>query len=432
MDVGVLLILVIVGIVVSIVASYTMNINPGVIALAFAYLIGCFGLDMSVRDLVSYWPTSIVFRLMALTMFFSFAVQNGTLKRLADNFLYLCRNRRWVIPIGIYVMAFAICACGSAPPVGNSIMAVISFSIAVEAGLDPWMTAASVCFGASAGAFLPYAEQGSVVIGIIDSYFPGQAVPYAWKLFFFFFIFSFLYTMLLGFLRKGFKLKEFHIDKPLPLDPIHKKTLAIIIVVVAMVIIPTLLNLFIDAPILDKLVKYADVQMLAILGTLACTLLKLGDLRTAITKGIPWYTFVMFGGMTILLGVATFGGVTDYVAHWLGSSVPTWLYGALFLILGGFLSCFSSALTVVFPMLAAIAVPLSQTTGVSISMLFICIGMGASLTAISPFSSGGALVIGNCPDERLHGTLFNGQIMIAFSSLAIAAVLALIGVFGIV
>ena len=83
-------------------------------------------------------------------------------------------------------------------------------------------------------------------------------------------------------------------------------------------------------------------------------------------------------------------------------------------------------------MLAAIAVPLSEKTGVSISMLLICIGMGASLTAVSPFSSGGALVIGNCPDERLHNTLFNGQIVIAFSSLAIAAVLALLGVFGIV
>lgn len=432
MDVGFLLILIIIGIIVSIVSSYVLKINPGVVALVFAYLIGCFGLDMSVKEIVSFWPTSIVFRLMALTMFFSFAVQNGTLKRLADNFLYVCRNRRWIIPIGIYFMAFAICACGSAPPVGNSIMAVISFSIAVEAGLDPWMTAAAVCFGASAGAFLPYAEQGSVVIGIIDSYFPGEAVPYAWKLFFFFFIFSFLYTMALGILRKGFKLNNFHIEKPMPLEPVHKKNLLIIVIVVAMVIIPTLLALFIDSPLLDRFVKYADVQMLAILGTLACTLLKLGDLRTAITKGIPWYTFVMFGGMTILLGVATFGGVTDYVAHWLGTSVPTWLYGALFLILGGFLSCFSSALTVVFPMLAAIAVPLSEKTGVSISMLLICIGMGASLTAVSPFSSGGALVIGNCPDERLHNTLFNGQIVIAFSSLAIAAVLALLGVFGIV
>ena len=432
MDIGFLLILVIIGIAVSIAASYILKLNPGVVALAFAYLIGCFGLDMSVRELVSYWPTSIVFRLMSLTMFFSFAVQNGTLKRLADNFLYVCRNRRWVIPIGIYFMAFAICACGSAPPVGNSIMAVISFSIAVEAGLDPWMTAAAVCFGASAGAFLPYAEQGSVVTGIIDSYFPGQASPFVWRMFFYFFIFSFVYTMGLGILRKGFKLKEFNIEKPQPLDPIHKKNLASIIIVVALVIIPTLLNLFIDAPILDKFVKYADVQMLAILGTLACTLLKLGDLRTAITKGVPWYTFVMFGGMTILLGVATFGGVTDYVAHWLSSSVPTWLYGALFLILAGFLSCFSSALTVVFPMLAAIAVPLSETTGVSVSMLLICIGMGASLTAVSPFSSGGALVIGNCPDERLHGTLFNGQIIVAFSSLGIAAILALIGVFGLI
>lgn len=74
MDIGFLLILVIIGIAVSIAASYILKLNPGVVALAFAYLIGCFGLDMSVRELVSYWPTSIVFRLMSLTMFFSFAV----------------------------------------------------------------------------------------------------------------------------------------------------------------------------------------------------------------------------------------------------------------------------------------------------------------------------------------------------------------------
>lgn len=429
MSTGVLLVLILLGIVCSILGSYKFKINAGIIAICFAWAIGCFGLDMKVKEIVSFWPTSIVFRLMALTMFFSFAVQNGTLKRLADNFLYTCRNRKWLIPMGIYMMAFAICACGSAPPVGNSIMAVISFSIAVEAGLDPWMTAAAVCFGASAGAFLPYAEQGSVVFGIVESYFPDTAGSFVWKMFICFFLFSFLYTVLLGILRKGFKLKDFEIIQPEPLTAEHKKTLAVILIVVALVLIPTLLKLFIDSPFLAKMTKYFDVQMLAIVGSLVLSAMKLGDLRTAITKGCPWYTFVMFGGMTVLLGVATHGGVTDYIAEWLGSSVPAWSYGALFMILGGFLSCFSSALTVVFPMLAAIAVPLAAATGINSTELLLCIGMGASLTAVSPFSSGGALVMGNCPEKSLHETLFNGQIVVAFSSLAIGAVLALLGVF---
>ncbi|WP_223248622.1 hypothetical protein [Halomonas elongata] len=41
-------------------------------------------------------------------------------------------------------------------------------------------------------------------------------------------------------------------------------------------------------------------------------------------------------------------------------------------------------------------------------IIFVCIVVGAQATAISPFSSGGSLILGSAPLEKERNTLFNG------------------------
>ena len=53
--------------------------------------------------------------------------------------------------------------------------------------------------------------------------------------------------------------------------------------------------------------------MLAIIGTLVCTFMGLGNQRDAIVKGIPWNTVMLVGGVCTLMGVASAAGVTDYI-----------------------------------------------------------------------------------------------------------------------
>jgi hypothetical protein len=76
--------LIILAIILSILLGEKFNINTGLIALAFAYLIGCFVLGMSVKDLLATWPTQLFLVIFSVSLFFNFAVVNGTLNKLAD------------------------------------------------------------------------------------------------------------------------------------------------------------------------------------------------------------------------------------------------------------------------------------------------------------------------------------------------------------
>ena len=137
----------------------------------------------------------------------------------------------------------------------------------------------------------------------------------------------------------------------------------------------------------------------------------------------------MLGGVCTLMGVATSAGVTDYIAQWIGTSIPTSLIVPVFTILAAFLSLFSGAITVVFPMLSAMAMPIAMTAGIAPSGLFIGILVGASATAISPFSTGGATMIANCPDQSLHVKLFNVCLLAAGMGAVITLAMSFIGLF---
>lgn len=62
-------ILIILAIIISIYLGEKLNINTGLVALAFAYLIGCFVLGMSVNDLLDTFPTKLFLVIFTLALF---------------------------------------------------------------------------------------------------------------------------------------------------------------------------------------------------------------------------------------------------------------------------------------------------------------------------------------------------------------------------
>lgn len=64
-----------------------------------------------------------------------------------------------------------------------------------------------------------------------------------------------------------------------------------------------------------------------------------------------------------------------------------------------FMSLFSSTLGVVTPALFPIIPSIAQSSGLSEALLFTCIVIGAQASAISPFSSGGSLILGAYPEK---------------------------------
>ena len=49
-------IILVASIAVAVVLGYKTKINTGFFCIAFAYLIGCFGMGIKTKELISFWP----------------------------------------------------------------------------------------------------------------------------------------------------------------------------------------------------------------------------------------------------------------------------------------------------------------------------------------------------------------------------------------
>lgn len=419
------------GIAVSIALGYKFGINMGVTGIAFAYIVGCFMMNLRVKEVVALWPTSTVFQLMSITLFFGFAVVNGTMQVIADHLLYKVRNQTWMIAFALFFIAIILGALGCPPPAANAIMAVIGFSIGLPAGLHPLIIAWAVAHGANIGACMPWSASGSVVKGTIaNAGYEAEAGAMTWEFALAFFVVTLVILIALYIVFKGHKLSAIEVKKPAPFQPVHKKSLIVICIVVGLVVIPSFLSKIIPSPALATFARFADIQMLGMIGFVVCSLMKLAD-EKAVIRSVPWNTIILVGGIATLMGVATTAGVVDLISNWLNSSVPPFAIAAFLCILGGFLSFFSGGINTVFPMLAPMVPVLVANTGLKPVTLFIAILLGACYTALSPFSTGGAIFMSNCPDEKIRAKLVGGQLGLAVLGLVVSAVLALTGILGI-
>ena len=416
-------ILVLLAIAISIFVSWKLNTNLGVLTLVFAYIIGCLLLELKVKDVVNMTPINIVFQLVAITMFFAFATQNGTLTMIAGNLLYKVRNHTWFLPFALFLIGVILGFMGAPPPAVTVIIAGLAHPLAKQAGFHPLLAvlAATLC---GVGADVPYAASGIVMSGVIEEMgMTGQGDIITWKFFFCDFLLYLAVLTMYFFVLKGHRARAISIDKPAPATPQQKKTVTLILVIIALVIIPNLLNLVIkDNAVISFMKSYMDIQMLAIVGVFLCTILKLGDEKQAITKGVPWNTVVMVSGVVILIGVADHAGVVDLIANAVSSGLPTLMIAPILCLIGAFLSFFSGAINVVFPMLASMIPTLVASTSLSPASLCIAIGIGACATCISPFSTGGAVAMSSCPDESLHPKLFAGQLGVCGANIVVAMI----------
>ena len=106
-------------------------------------------------------------------------------------------------------------------------------------------------------------------------------------------------------------------------------------------------------------------------------------------------------------------GTIEALSTWIGSNVPKPLVPIAFCLVGAIMSFFSSTTGVVAPALFPLIPNLAASVGLSAPVLFACTILGAQSSAISPFSSGGSLILGSTPKEEERNELFNRLLMVA-------------------
>ncbi len=432
MNVGLVLTLIIIGVIVSIAVGYKFKINTGVIAMTFAYIIGCFVMNMKVSAVVATWPLKIAFMLMTITMFYGYAVQNGTLKAMADKMLYSVRNIPWAVPWAIWIICAILAGIGTGAPAVTAFMAPIGFLVASQTGINPLLVILAISTGSLAGSNSTFSQGGVIIRGLLEGTpYESQAMLMTTQIWGHSLLKDFLTFFIFYLVFKGYKLSKIQMEKPEPFTPVQKKNFYIIMGVMGAILLPVFVQLIVPNPVTATMIKYFDIQMLAAVGALLCAIFKLGNEKAVIKDGIPWNTIVMVGGISMLMGVAAQAGAVEYIASWVGNSIPPALVGVALVFVSGGLSFFSGAITVVTPMLLPIIPALAEQTGLNPVMLASAILIGSCCTAISPFSTGGSLLLAGCTSEGQRDGLFYKQFVLTLIVWVLVAVMALVGVFNV-
>ena len=224
--------------------------------------------------------------------------------------------------------------------------------------------------------------------------------------------------ILIAIFRFGFKEnrnigKGVTFKKPEAFEPKQKTTLNLMLIMMAVVLVFPLLKLMIPGNAFIKLVSSKiDVGLVAICFTVVALLLDLAPQKEVIAK-VPWNTIIMIAGAGMLIAVAVKAGTIDALSAWIGSNVPVALVPIAFSLVAAFMSFFSSTTGVVAPALFPLIPALAVSTGLNPAVLFACTVLGGQSSAISPFSSGGSLILGSCGNEEERNALFNRLLFVA-------------------
>ncbi len=417
--------IVILAIVISIALGYKTKINTGLFALAFSYFIGCFILDLSASDVIKMWPISIFFVIFAVSLFYNFALVNGTLEKLSMFLLYQCRKFPKLLPYIIYFAATFVAALGAGFFTVLAFFAPLTLILCEKTKMNKLVGAISVNYGALAGANFMTSANGVVFRGLMDaSGYTDVSFTYSITIFALSFIVPLI--VITGFVIFGDKSHantKLEVEKPEPFDTKQKQNLYLIFSMVILVLIMPILKLIMptNATIIFINSKM-DVGLIAIVFTIIALILKLGDEKAVIAK-VPWNTLIMICGVGTLIQVAIKAGTIDLLSSWVSANIPVILIPMVLVIIGGCMSFFSSTVGVVCPALFPIIPTIAATSGLNPMLLFAAIVVGAQATSSSPFSSGGSLILGSCTNEEERNQIFNDLLFKAVPICSAATIL---------
>ncbi|WP_333651600.1 SLC13 family permease [Lacrimispora sp.] len=409
-------VLIIGAIAVSVAIGYKTGYNTGLFAIVFAYVIGCFGLGMKTKEVIGLWPVSTMFVIFAVSLFYNFALVNGTLEKTARYLLYACRKFPGLLPFAIYLAAAVIAALGAGFFTVMAFMAPITLLICEEAKMDKLVGAVAVNCGALSGANFMTSGSGIIFRGLMDdagfqeSSFQNSSVIFAASV-----LFSLILIGLFRYVPKSNRSigKGVSFEKPESFTDKQKTTLRLIISMILLVLIFPVLHIIMPgSDVISRINGRIDVGLAAVIFSVIALMLKLAPQKEVIAK-VPWNTIIMICGVGMLIGVAIEAGTIDLLSSYASSSLPVWLIPIAFSVIGAVMSFFSSTLGVVCPALFPIVPALAAGTGINPLILFTCIVIGAQSSAISPFSSGGSLVLGSCGSEEERSRMFPRLLFLA-------------------
>ncbi len=394
-----------ISLVVAIVIGFWKNINVGLIAIVFAFILGVYVGGISEKTIMSYWPIKLFITTFGITLLFSIAKLNGTLEKISKTIIYQSHGKKVLIPIIFFVLAVLIASVGPGNISTSALLLPIGLVIGHRTKISALMMSSLIILGSIAGGLSPLAPNGIVALELAASNGVGDL---GLRIYIVNVISMTIFAIIMFVVLGGLKLRgdRVEISKAGSFNKYQIYTLVSIFILVLWVILG------------GVNVGFAAFALSAVL-----LVMKAADQNKAIAN-VPWSTLLLICGTAVLINVISDLGGVDLLTNFLASLMNKGTAIPIMAVLSGVMSIFSSAVGVVMPTLIPTTVNLSAELGsvVSPAVLTITIAVASHIVTMSPFSTMGALALASSPKTVDKKSLFKNLFITAFASLLFIAV----------
>jgi di/tricarboxylate transporter len=399
-----------IALVIAILVSCFTELNVGILALAFAWIVGVYLGGMRLDAVLAGFPVSLFLTLAGVTLLFTQAQLNGTLDRIAHRAVRVCRGNVGLIPIIFFVLGLALASVGPGNISTAALLGPMAMATAARAGIPAFLMIIMVGNGAQAGSLSPFAPTGIIVNGLMMKVGLGghewhnyttNAFAHAFVAFSAYFLFG------------GLKLFKFaYADQTQEQPESIRLNFANWITIVV-----------ITALVVGVLFFAVNVGMGAFFGAVILAVAGAADHKEAVKK-MPWSVIMMVSGVTVLISLLEkTGGLDLFTALLARLATPGTITGVIAFVTG-LISVYSSTSGVVLPaFIPTIPGLIARLGGGDPISIATSMNVGAHLVDISPLSTTGALCLAAVGPQENVRSVFNKLLAWGLSMTVVGAII---------
>lgn len=392
-----------VALLVAIALSMASRLNVGVLAMAFAWLIGTYVAGWKVEQVAAGFPSSLFVTLTGVTLLFALAENNGTLERLAHRAVGLSRGHTRLIPILFFGIAFLLSSVGPGSITTVALLIPMAMAVGTKAGVPRFLTALAIANGANAGNMSPISAVGVIANTKMAEAGLGGHEGKVW-------LANFLAHLLVMagayVVLGGWRLARHDAMSGEATDAAFERRHWVTTTVIV-------------AWIVGVIGFKLNVGLAAFLAGSIIALLRLAD-ETAAMKRIPWGVIVMVCGVTLLIAVLEKTGGMDLFTSLLARIATPVTVNGVVAFVTGLISSWSSTAGVVLPaFLPTVPGLVAKVGGGDPLAVALSINVGAAMVDVSPLSTLGALCVATVTEAAEARVLFR-QLLVWGLSMSVA------------
>lgn len=390
--------------------------NLGLLALSLAWIIGVyvaphFGQSFTGKAVAGWFPTDLFLTLVGVTLLFSIAQQNGTLRVITDSGLHLCRGNARLVPWLYFLLAVSLSATGAGNVPTVALLASSAMLTAHRLGVSPLVMTILIGHGSIGGTMSPLSPMGVIAQQNLDKLGLGDQGLYTFGMN----LAVNTIVAIVGYaIFRGWRLTppDDGTDESSARPNWPEWNIAHGATVGSLVLL-----------ILGVIVFEIHLGLAAIAIATGLILCRLADERAAIREQ-PWNVVLMVCGMTVLVTLCEKTGGLDRFSELLAvcatpETVTGWMAGVT-----GLISVFSSTSGVVLPaFLPTVGKVVEHVGGGDLLAVATAVNIGSNLVDVSSVSTIGALCVAATPCEQARRLLFRQALIWGLSMSVVGAVI---------